>query len=298
MESTARVKLYVAISFLYNAEDWFRFATVNESEANMEIIIKPDYPAVCDEAAGMILKAWKKKPNLVLGLATGKTPLGLYEKLIALHRSGQMDFSEVVTFSLDEYYGLDESHPQSFAAYMDHHLYKHINIRPENVHRLHGRPQDIEEHCRAYERKIRSVGGIDIQVLGIGKNGHIGFNEPGSSLTSRTRLKALTRETVEANASLFTDEEEVPRFSLTMGIGTILESKMILLLASGEDKADIVARAVEGPLTAFVPASILQLHPQAKFILDEEAAAKLTLKDYYRWAFENKGRLSASKEKG
>ncbi|MBM3284428.1 MAG: glucosamine-6-phosphate deaminase [Candidatus Aminicenantes bacterium] len=259
----------------------------------MEIIIKTDYEAACEEAARIILRAWKKRKSLVLGLATGRTPLGLYEKLISLHKKGEMDFSNVIAFSLDEYFGLDETHPQSFARYMDDHLYRHINIRPENIHRLSGRPAEIEEHCRAYERKIRSVGGIDIQVLGIGKNGHIGFNEPGSSLTSRTRLKSLTRETVEANAPLFKEEGEVPRFSLTMGIGTILESRMILLLASGEDKADAVARAAEGPLTAFVPASVLQLHPQAKCILDEEAASRLALKDYYRWTYENKEKFLA-----
>ncbi|MGQ9673717.1 MAG: glucosamine-6-phosphate deaminase [Candidatus Aminicenantales bacterium] len=264
----------------------------------MEIIIKPDYPAVCEEAAQIILNFWKRKRNLVLGLSTGRTPLGLYERLISLQRNGEMDFSDVIAFSLDEYFGLDENHPQSFARFLDNHLYQHINIRPENIHRLHGRPEDVEEHCRAYERKIRSVGGIDIQVLGIGRNGHIGFNEPSSSLTSRTRLKALTRETVEATTSLFKTAEEVPRFSLTMGIGTILESKMILLLASGKDKAEIVAQAAEGPLTAFVPASVVQLHPQAKLILDEEAASRLALRDYYRWTYENKQWLSLGRKKG
>ncbi len=259
----------------------------------MEIIIKPDYDAVCAEAAEIILKAWEKKNNLVLGLATGKTPLGLYDRLIALHKHGEIDFSTVIAFSLDEYLGLEESHPQSFAFYMDRHLYQHINIRRENIQRLSGRPADIEEHCRAYERKIRSVGGIDIQVLGIGTNGHIGFNEPGSSLTSRTRVKSLARETVEANAAFFEDEKDVPRYCLTMGIGTILESRLVLLLASGKDKAEIVARAAEGPVTAFVPASALQLHPQAKFILDEEAASRLALKDYYRWTQRNKVELSS-----
>jgi glucosamine-6-phosphate deaminase len=254
----------------------------------MEIIIRPDYKAVCAEATAIILQAWKKKNNLVLGLATGKTPLGLYEKLIAVHKNGEMNFSNVITFSLDEYLGLEENHPQSFAFYMDEHLYRHINIKRENIHCLSGRPANIEEHCRLYERKIRSVGGIDIQILGVGKNGHIGFNEPGSSLTSRTRLKSLTRETVEGTAAFFEDEKDGPRFCLTMGIGTILESRMILLLASGADKADIVARAVEGPVSAFVPASALQLHPQTKFILDEEAASRLALKNYYRWTQENK----------
>jgi glucosamine-6-phosphate deaminase len=283
--------LYVGAGFLYNSRDWLKPFDLKDED--MEIIIKPDYDAVCAEAATIILRAWKKKNNLVLGLATGKTPLGLYEKLIAIHKNGEIDFSTVITFGLDEYLGLEETNPQSFAFYLDRHLYRHINIRPENIHRLSGRPSDIDEHCRAYERKIRSVGGIDIQILGLGRNGHIGFNEPGSSLTSRTRLKSLTQETVKANASLFEDEKDVPRFCLTMGIGTILESRLILLLASGEDKADIVARAAEGPVTAFVPASALQLHPQAKFILDEEAASRLALKDYYRWTQENKERLSS-----
>jgi glucosamine-6-phosphate deaminase len=258
----------------------------------MEVIIKRDYGEICDEAASIILSAWQLKNNLVLGLATGRTPLGLYEKLIALFKNGEMDFSAVVTFNLDEYVGLEETHPQSFAYFMDSNLFRKINIKKENVFRLSGRPADIEEHCRAYERKIRSVGGIDIQILGIGKNGHIGFNEPISSLASRTRLKSLTRETVEANARAFTDQGEFPRFCLTMGIGTILESRRILLLASGMEKAGIIARAVEGPITASVPASALQLHPQVKFIIDEEAASELALLDYYRWTYENKGRLT------
>lgn len=256
----------------------------------MEIIIKATYEEACDEAAKIIQEAWRRKNNLVLGLATGRTPLGLYEKLISLYNEGEMDFAGVVAFSLDEYVGLEETHPQSFAFYMDNNLFRHINIKPENIFRLSGKPVDIEDHCRVYERKIRSFGGIDIQILGIGKNGHIAFDEPGSSLSSRTRLKILTRETVEANAPLFRDEKEVPCFCLTMGIGTILESRMILLLASGKDKADIVAQAAEGPITASVPASALQLHPQAKFILDEDAASELVHKDYYRWAYENKER--------
>ena len=256
----------------------------------MEVIIKPDYEQVCAESALIIQDAWKRKPNLVLGLATGQTPLGLYRKLIELHRKGEMDFSSVVAFNLDEYLGLGETHPQSFAHYMDQHLLRHVNIRKKNVHHLEGRPTDIKEHCRAYEEKIRSVGGIDVQILGIGKNGHIAFNEPGSALHSRTRLKILTRETVEANRPFFEKEEDVPRFCLTMGIGTILEAKMVLLLAAGEDKAAVVAKAIEGPLTAFVPASALQLHSQVKFIIDEAAASNLANGSYYRWAYENKAR--------
>jgi glucosamine-6-phosphate deaminase len=257
----------------------------------MEVIIKPDYDHVCSESAAIIREAWKRKNGLVLGLATGKTPLGLYEKLADLYRRGEMDFSSVVAFNLDEYLGLGETHPQSFAYYMDRYLFGQVNIRKENAHHLEGQPGDIEETCRAYERKIKSVGGIDVQILGIGKNGHIAFNEPGSALSSRTRLKILTRETIEANLPFFKDERDVPRFCLTMGIGTILEAKMIILLASGKDKADIIARAIEGPVTASVPASILQFHPQAKLVIDEAAASELKNGPYYRWAYENKGRV-------
>jgi len=256
----------------------------------MEVIIKKDYDDVCAESAAIIEEAWRRKNNLVLGFATGKTPLGLYENLIGLYRQGRIDFAEVVAFNLDEYVGLEESHPQSFAYYMDHHLFRHINIRKENIFRLSGRPADIDEHCRAYERKIQDSGGIDVQILGIGKNGHIAFNDPGSSLSSRTRLKILTRETALANRPFFQDEKEVPRFCLTMGIGTIIETKMALLLASGKDKAEITARAVEGPVTASLPASALQLHAHAKFVIDEAAASGLTNRDYYRWAYENKSR--------
>ncbi len=258
----------------------------------MEVIIKPDYEQVCAESAAIIREAWKLKNDLVLGFATGKTPLGLYEKLIALCQKEEMDFSSVVAFNLDEYLGLGETHPHSFAHYMDQNLFRHVDIRRENIHHLQGQPADIEAHCLAYEKEIKSVGGIDVQILGIGKNGHIAFNEPGSALSSRTRLKILTRETVEANRPFFNDEREVPRFCLTMGIGTILETKMILLLASGKEKAKIVARAIEGPVTASVPASALQSHPRAKFVIDEAAASELMNAPYYRWAYENKDRVT------
>ena len=256
----------------------------------MEVIIKKSYDDICVETAAIIQEAWIRKKNLILGFATGKTPLGLYEKLIGLYNQGGIDFASMVAFNLDEYVGLEESHPQSFAYYMDNRLFRHINMRKENIFRLSGKPADIDEHCRSYERKIRQVGGIDIQILGIGRNGHIAYNEPGSSLSSRTRLKILTPETVEANRRFFEDESQVPRFCLTMGIGTILESKTALLLAAGEEKAAAIALASEGPVTAAVPASALQLHPRAKFIIDEAAASKLKNTDYYRWAYKNKGR--------
>lgn len=254
----------------------------------MEITIKPDYDAMSEEAAQQILRAWRKKKNMVLGLPTGKTPVGLYDKLVGLYKRGEMDFSEVVTFNVDEYLGLDDEHPQSFAQYMDVRLFRHVNIKRENTHILSGTPADVEEHCRAYEQKIRSVGGIDVQVLGIGADGHIAYDFPGSSLASRTRLVTLTRETVEGLAPRFKKESGAPRFCLTMGVGTILEAKTILLLASGRGKAESMARAIEGPVTASHPASALQLHPQVKFILDEEAASKLSNIDYYRWTAENK----------
>jgi glucosamine-6-phosphate deaminase len=256
----------------------------------MEVILKETYEDVCAEAAGIIEAAVAGKPELVLGLPTGKTPLGLYEKLIELYNLGRIDFVPVKAFNLDEYVGLEETHPQSFAYYLDRHLFSHVNIKKENVFRLSGNPADIEAHCRAYERKIRDAGGIDVQILGIGKDGHIAFNQPGSSLSSRTRLNILTPEIVAANRPFFRDEKEVPRFCLTVGIRTILETKAALLLASGKDKAGVIARAVEGPLSASIPASALQLHPQATFILDREAAAELANRDYYRWAYENKNR--------
>ncbi len=232
-----------------------------------------------------------------MGLATGRTPLGVYTRLTELHKKGEMDFFEVVAFSLDEYLGLKEDHPHSFAYYMKKNLYRHINIKRENIFRLHGTPEDIDRHCQEYEEKIKSFGGIDIQILGIGKNGHIGFNEPSSSLSSRTRVKTLTQETIEANSRLFKDKNEVPRFCLTMGIGTIMEAKMIILLANGKEKSQAIAKSVEGPITASVPASILQLHPQAKIIIDLEAASLLKRKNYYQWVYENKGRVNDFLEK-
>lgn len=257
----------------------------------MEVIIKSNYDEICQEAARIIWEEWRIKRNLVLGLATGATPLGVYKEITELHRKGEIDFTEVVTFNLDEYLGLEKDHPQSFAFYMEENLFKHINIKKDNTFRLQGRPSDIEAHCREYEEKIKKRGGIDVQILGIGRNGHIGFNEPGSSLSSRTRVKTLVEETVKDNARFFKSEEEVPRFCLTMGIGTVMEAKMIILLASGKNKCDAVFKAVEGPVTASVPASILQLHPRVKILVDEEAGSLLSRKDYYKWVFKNKNRV-------
>jgi len=254
----------------------------------MEIIIKTDYDEICSEAYQIIFQEWQRKNNIVLGLATGRTPLGVYAKLIDSYKKGEIDFSGIKAFILDEYLGLKEDHPQSFACYMNKNLYSQINIKKENIHGLQGLPKDIDEHCRQYETLIKSVGGIDIQILGIGSNGHIGFNEPSSSLASRTRVKTLTEESIEANRHFFKSGEEVPCYCLTMGIGTILEAKTILLLVFGKNKEDAVVKSVEGPVTAAVPASALQLHPDVKIILDEDAASRLTRKDYYRWVYNNK----------
>jgi glucosamine-6-phosphate deaminase len=263
----------------------------------MEIIIKEDYDQICEEAVTTIHQAWKKKDDLVLGLPTGNTPLGVYKRLIALYQKEEIEFSRIVAFSLDEYLGFKENHPQSFAYYLEKNFYQHINIKKENIFRLEGTPEDIDNHCQEYEEKIKSRGGIDLLILGIGRNGHIGFNEPSSSLSSRTRVKTLAEETIEANSRFFENKDEIPRFCLTMGIGTIMESKMIILLASGEDKSEAVQKSIEGPVTASVPASILQLHPQAKIVIDQRAASRLTRKDYYQWVYRNKEKVSDFLEK-
>jgi glucosamine-6-phosphate deaminase len=267
----------------------------------MEVIIKENYDQICEEAAEIILQRWKENENISMGLATGKSPLGLYKRLITLYKNNKMDFSRVVAFGLDEYLGLEENHPQSFAYYMKKNLFQHINIKKENIFRLKGDSKDINSHCREYEKKIKEFGGINIQILGIGRNGHIGFNEPSSSLASRTRVKTLTQETIEANSQTFKNKENIPRHCLTIGIGTIMESEMIILLASGKEKSEAIKLSVEGPVTASIPASILQLHPVVKIIIDKEAASLLTHKDYYQWVYDNKykveGFLENSKEK-
>ena len=257
----------------------------------MEVIVTSNYDEICETAARIVQQEWQKKKNLVLGLATGETPLGVYKKIIDMHQRKEIDFSASKAFSLDEYLGLEEDHPQSFAHYMNENFLKHINIKEENIHKLDGKPSDIDTHCQEYEEKIRSCGGIDVQILGIGRNGHIGFNEPGSSLSSRTRVKTLAEETVKDNARFFGEETEVPRFCLTMGIGTVLEAKIIILLASGASKKDAVLQCVEGPVTASLPASALQLHPRVKIVVDEGAGALLSRKNYYTWVFQNKERV-------
>jgi glucosamine-6-phosphate deaminase len=258
----------------------------------VEVIITANYDELSRSAANYVSRQIRNKPGTVLGLATGSTPVGTYRELVRLHREERLDFSRVVTFNLDEYVGLEPSHPQSYRYFMDQHLFNHVNIPKWNIYVPNGRAQQIEEYCQWYENQIRLHGGIGLQILGIGSEGHIGFNEPGSSLASRTRLKTLTEQTVKDNARFFGAAAQVPRFAITMGVGTILEAREIILLASGANKAEIIAAAVEGPVTAQVTASALQMHARVTVMVDEPAAAHFKRADYYRWAFEQKSRLA------
>ena len=228
----------------------------------MRILVTADYQVLSYAAAEVIVKAVRGKAGAVLGLPTGRTPLGMYDELVEAYRTHGLDFSQVRTFNLDEYLGLAPADHNSFRAYMHRHFFDHVNIPPENV--------QIPDQVDDYEPAIREAGGIDLLVVGIAANGHIAFNEPGSSFTSRTRIVDLAPESIENVAKQF-GKDVVPRQAITMGIGTILESRHILLLASGKAKADIVRRALRGPITESVPASSLQMHPNVIVILDEEA---------------------------
>lgn len=254
----------------------------------MEIIIQSDPESASRVAARVILRLLREKPNAVLGLATGSTPLLLYRELIRLHQEKQIDFSRVTTFNLDEYIGLAPDHPQSYHSFMWENLFRHINLPAPNVHIPDGQAKDIPAFCARYEEQIRAAGGLDLQVLGIGTDGHVGFNEPTSSLVSRTRIKTLTVQTRKDNARFFGSEDKVPHHVITMGVGTVMDARQCLLLAFGAAKAQAIAGAVEGPITAMNPASALQMHPAVKVFLDEPAAGRLTRADYYRWVYDNK----------
>jgi glucosamine-6-phosphate deaminase len=247
----------------------------------VRVIIQPDSASASRRAARFVADLVHKKPDCVLGMATGNTPLLLYQELIRLHREEGLDFSQVKTFNLDEYVGLGPAHPQSYRFFMNQNLFSRINIDQSHTHVPDGRALDFEAHCRLYEQKIKDAGGIDLQILGVGTDGHIAFNEPGSSLGSRTRLKTLASETVRDNARYFGSEDKVPRLAITMGIGTILESRRCLFLAFGPHKAAAVRDTVEGPITAQVTASALQLHREVIGLFDEAAARLLVRRDYY-----------------
>jgi glucosamine-6-phosphate deaminase len=252
----------------------------------VEVIILDDAKAVADKGAQLVCELVEKKPGAVLGLATGSTPILLYQNLIQYHNQGRISFKDIQTFNLDEYYGISADSETSFRRFMDRHLFTHIDIPLASTHLPasdQGNPRLVGP---AYEEQILSAGGIDLQILGIGRNGHIGFNEPGSSLASRTRIKTLTRSTLEDNRTHFSENEEVPEMAITMGIGTIMDSHRVLLLATGSHKARAVKLAVEGPISALNPASALQAHQYVTVLLDEEAAADLELQEYYRWVYE------------
>jgi glucosamine-6-phosphate deaminase len=253
----------------------------------MLLILKQNSDEIGREAARVVAHAVGRNPALRLGLATGSTMVGMYQELVRLHRKEQLDFSRVVTFNLDEYLGLPSDHPQSFHHFMRQNFFAQVNVTPGNIHVPDGSVRrNYQQYCADYEQAIQNAGGIDLQILGIGRNGHIGFNEPTSSLGSRTRLKVLSKETIEDNRKFFAAEEEIPQCAITMGIGTILEAKRILLLASGSSKATAIAKAIEGPLTASVTASALQLHGDVTFIVDREAGAQLKQQEYYQRVLE------------
>jgi glucosamine-6-phosphate deaminase len=248
----------------------------------MRVIIERDYNGMSRRGAEMVADLVRKKPDCVLGLATGSTPIGLYKELIRMSREEGLDFSRVTSFNLDEYYGLGPEHDQSYRYFMEKNLFEGLKTRPKKTHVPDGLAPDPEAYCEQYERMIRDAGGIDLQVLGIGRDGHIGFNEPSSSLGSRTRLKTLTEETISDNARFFASADDVPKFAITMGVATIFEARRCVLLASGVNKAKVVREAIEGPITSQVTASALQLHRDTIVVLDEEAATALERIDYYK----------------
>ncbi len=241
----------------------------------MLLIIRENYDAVCHLAAQHVARMIQKKPRCILGLATGSTPLGVYKELIRMHKEDGLDFSRVQTFNLDEYVGLPKAHDQSYNYFMQKNLFEHINIHQDSIHLPNGMADNIEQECIDYEKRIVAAGGIDLQLLGIGSNGHIAFNEPFSSLGSRTRIKTLTEKTRKDNARFFKSMDEVPKYAITMGVGTIMDSRDIILLASGENKAWAIKVTVEGPITALVPATMVQVHRNATIIVDKDAAGQL-----------------------
>ena len=254
----------------------------------MEVIIQPTADKAALLVARLIARRLRAKPAFVLGLATGRTMEQVYGHLAEMHQRDHLDFSLCRTFNLDEYVGLSPKDQHSYRYYMDQHLFSRVNIDRRNTHLPNGAARDLGAECVRYEELIHDCGGIDVQLLGIGADGHIGFNEPLSALRSRTREKALTPATIRQNAPLFGGKASaVPRRALTMGIGTILDASHILTLVTGAEKASILAKAVEGPITSMVTASALQLHADCKVIVDEAASKRLRGRDYYRWIFRN-----------
>ena len=253
----------------------------------MEVIIRPDAAEAALLVAEIVSSSLRANPHLVLGLATGRTMELVYRNIVRMHREERLDFSLCSTFNLDEYVGLGADHPGSYRHYMNKHLFDQVNIDRRNTHLPDGTARDLTAECAKYEELIRRFNGIDLQLLGIGKAGHIGFNEPLSAIRSRTRVKALTPVTIHQNAGLFGGPGKVPRRAITMGVGTILDARRCVLLATGAEKAELIAKAVEGPVTSMISATALQLHPQCTVVVDNLAASQLEGSDYYRWVFAN-----------
>ncbi|MDR2538482.1 MAG: glucosamine-6-phosphate deaminase [Bifidobacteriaceae bacterium] len=253
-----------------------------------EVIIAQNQEQASSIAAEHIAQKIVNKPDFVLGLATGSTPLALYKQLTQIIQERQIDVSHVQGFALDEYVGLPKDHPESYFSVIRKEVVDPMGLNPDLIHTPSGDFGTVETAGEYYETQIKIAGGVDLQILGVGQDGHIGFNEPGSSLASRTRIKTLTQKTRQDNARFFDSIDQVPHHCVTQGIGTILEARHLVLLAFGETKADAIAGCVEGSISSSNPASALQLHPHATVLLDQAAASKLQHKDYYQYAFENK----------
>ena len=236
----------------------------------MEFHVYKTAKEACEAAAMIFAAQILRKSDSVLGLATGSTPIPTYEKLAALYEEGMIDFSKVVTFNLDEYVGIDYKNPLSYHAFMDENLFSKVNVNKDNVHLPSG---DTDEDGKAYDAAIKAAGGVDIQLLGIGRNGHIGFNEPADVFTYGTHIVTLAEDTIDANARFFESADEVPRKAISMGVGNIMDARCVVLIATGKGKADAVYKTIRGPITPEVPASILQLHPCCVILADEEAAS-------------------------
>lgn len=260
----------------------------------MRIVVLENANAVAAFGANHIIENIYHKPEITLGLATGSSPVRLYQNLIEANREHRVSFQRVSTFNLDEYLGLGGEHPQSYRHFMNEKLFNHIDIDLNNTHVPNGTARNPLSACEEYEQAILNHGGIDIQLLGIGRNGHIGFNEPTSSLTSRTRVKTLTKDTVDANRRFFAKGEFQPRLSITMGIGTILEAREIVLIATGSDKAEAIKETIEGPVSAFCPASVLQMHARVVVVIDRAAAEELKDVSFYEYIEQEQQRLLAA----
>lgn len=241
----------------------------------MKLYIVENYNELSKKAADILTSEINENKNLTLGLATGSTPEGMYAELVKNYEAGNIDFKDVTTFNLDEYYGLEKTHEQSYYYFMEKHLLSKVNVKKKNINIPDGMTDNVEKEASDYDKKIEDHGGIDLQVLGIGVNGHIGFNEPGDVFIGETHLVDLTPETLDANARFFSSFEEVPKEAITMGMKSIFNAKKILLLASGENKSDAIKMTLEGPITPEVPASLLQLHENLIVIVDKKAGSKL-----------------------